>query len=133
MNTQRIATLLIAILGIYVSLDTWAQVGNQTLNGSAGDGWFAAIAFGVVGVLAIVGKFKESFGLTKNIAVTLFSACPLAVMIVATQNIQSGLNTSHDLFSFSWAYYAVFACSIVIPIVGWTLSYFGKNSAVSST
>lgn len=127
MNIQRILVFIISIIGIYVSLNTWVRLGPFEVKGSAGDGWFTAIAFGLCALLAIIGKFKAPFGLIKNIVLSLLSACAIAVMIISTRGIEQNLNTSHELFSYAWGFYTVFAAAILIPVVGWTMSFMQKD------
>lgn len=131
MNTQRISVLVIAIVGIYVSLDTWIRFGNQIVGGSAGNGWVTAILFGIAGILAIGGKFNKRFGLPKNITLSVLSSCILAVMIITTIDVGKRVNVNSELFSYAWAFYAVFACAILVSVIGWAMSAINKPTEES--
>jgi len=122
MHKQRIAILILSVVGGIGSMGPWLTFLNQTLSGSARpDGWAAAGLFGIILVTVLFGGLKTSFGLVKVITHAVLSACAACLGVYSIYQITDKLNLSSDAVSMEWGLPVLVVSAVAIPVVGYLM------------
>ena len=127
MHRQRIALLVIALVGMIGTFLPWINVLGASCNGTVGDGWITLGLYAPVVLMALVGSWKKSWQGAWFIALAIPSLLASAVGVYDIANFYIKLGPLAQLCTVGVGLYLVAAAGVALVFFALILQWPGHR------